>query len=265
MERRVFGASGAVVVVEEFLRGEEASFFAVSSGTDVIPLGAAQDHKTVFDGDRGPNTGGMGAFAPVPRVGATIGARIMETIVRPTIAALAGDRAPYRGVLFVGLMLTADGPKVIEFNCRLGDPECQVLLARAAGDVVPLMEAAARGEALPGDPGTPPDSAVCVNLASGGYPGSYRTGVRIAGVEAAEAKPGVRVFHAGTALDGEGRLVTAGGRVLGVTAVGPTLEVAVARAYDAVDDVRFDGMHYRTDIGRRPASPAGQEAPAGAR
>ncbi|MBI4637403.1 MAG: phosphoribosylamine--glycine ligase [Candidatus Rokubacteria bacterium] len=250
MERRVFGAAGARVIVEEFLRGEEVSFFALSNGRDAIPLAAAQDHKTVFDDDRGPNTGGMGAYSPVPRVDEAGERALMETIVRPTIRALAREGAPYRGVLFVGLMLTAEGPKVVEFNCRFGDPECQAILPRAQEDLVPLLAAAARGEDLPARTAWRPDAAVCVALASGGYPGEYRTGLPIEGIEAAESVPGVHVFHAGTARR-DARLVTAGGRVLGVTAVAPEIRGAIAAAYAAIARIRFEGMHYRRDIGRK--------------
>ena len=249
MERRAFGASGATVVVEEFLRGEEISFFAVANGTDVVPLAVAQDHKTVFDDDRGPNTGGMGAYCPVARVDAALARHIMDTIVSPTIRALALEGAPYRGVLFTGLMLTAEGPKVIEFNCRFGDPECQAVLAASIDDVLPLLLAAARGDALPAPPRIA-GHAVCIAVASGGYPGAYRTGLPIDGIDAAERREGVRVFHAGTA-ERDGKLVTAGGRVLGVTATAGDLATAVARAYAAVGDVHFEGMHFRRDIGRK--------------
>jgi len=249
MERRAFGRAGTTVVIEEFLRGEEVSFFAVANGSDVVPLAVAQDHKTIFDDDRGPNTGGMGAYCPVARVDGALTRQIMETIVTPTIRALAAEGAPYRGVLFAGLMLTADGPKVIEFNCRFGDPECQVILAAADGDVVPLLLEAARGARLP-EPGGAGRHAVCVTLASGGYPGPYPTGLPIDGIDAAEAREGVRVFHAGTA-ERNGKLVTAGGRVLGVTATAADLATAVARAYTAVGDVTFEGMHFRRDIGRK--------------
>src|SRR5437899_2818442 len=194
--------------------------------------------------------GGMGAHSPVASFDAAMERRVMETIVRPTIAALAKVGAPYRGVLYVGLMLTAEGPKVLEFNCRFGDPECQALLVRAPGDLVPLLVAAAHGGSWPEVGGWPALASVCVVLASGGYPGKYRTGVTIDGVEAAEARPGVRVFHAGTALR-DGRLVTEGGRVLGVTAVGDDLATAIARAYGAIGEIRFEGMHYRSDMGRR--------------
>jgi phosphoribosylamine--glycine ligase len=249
MEERVFGQAGATVVIEEYLRGEEVSFFALANGEEALALGAAADHKAVFDGDRGPNTGGMGAYAPVPGFDA-LEEQVMDTIVRPTIAALAKEGAPYRGVLFVGLMLTADGPRVLEYNCRFGDPECQVLVSRLADDLLPLLVAAARGEALPARVRWRPESAVCVNLVSGGYPGRYPTGLPIEGLERAEAVEGVRVFHAGTA-EREGRLVTAGGRVLSVTATAPRLAEAVRRAYAAAACISFAGVHYRRDIGRR--------------
>ncbi|MBI4593708.1 MAG: phosphoribosylamine--glycine ligase [Candidatus Rokubacteria bacterium] len=250
MERRVFGEAGTTVVVEELLTGDEVSFFAVSNGRDVVAVGAARDHKTVFDDDRGPNTGGMGAYSPVPRVDPALEARILDTIVRPTIAALAAEGAPYRGVLFAGLMLTAAGPKVIEFNCRFGDPECQALVVRVEDDLVPVLLAAARGEPLPERLAWGGRAAVCVTLASGGYPGRYATGLAIDGVDAAETVPGVRVFHAGTA-ERDGKLVTAGGRVLGVTATAPSLPETIARAYEAVARISFEGMHYRRDIGHQ--------------
>jgi phosphoribosylamine--glycine ligase len=249
MEERVFGTAGLTVVVEEFLRGDEISFFALANGVDAVALGVAQDHKTVFDGDRGPNTGGMGAYSPVPGFDAALERRVMDTIVRPTITALAREGAPYRGVLFVGLMLTTDGPKVLEYNCRWGDPECQVIMTRVDEDIVPLLLAAAKGAALPARVAWKPDPAVCVNLVSGGYPGRYATGLSIAGVESA-ALDGVHVFHAGTA-ERDGRLVTAGGRVLGVTATGRDVRDAIARAYAAVGTITFEGVHYRRDIGYR--------------
>jgi phosphoribosylamine---glycine ligase len=250
MERREFGASGATVVIEEFLVGEEVSFFVLVSGREVTPLAAAQDHKAVFDGDRGPNTGGMGAFSPVASFDAAMQARVMATIVRPTVTALAIEGAPYSGALFVQLMLTREGPKVIEFNCRFGDPECQSILARFQGDMLPLLLTVARGEAIPADVGWTASVAVCVAATSAGYPGEYERGMPITGLETAERRSGVRVFHAGTA-ERDGRLVTWGGRVLGVTAVAPALDGAVESAYAALGDIHFEGMHYRTDIGRR--------------
>jgi phosphoribosylamine---glycine ligase len=250
MERREFGAAGASVVIEEFLHGQEVSFFVAVSGRQVLGLDAAQDHKTVFDDDRGPNTGGMGTFAPVTVFDAGTQARTMASIVEPTINALADEGAPYEGVLFVQLMLTKEGPKVVEFNCRFGDPECQTIMARMEDDLVPLLAAVARGERLPSSWTPPRRASVCVAIASGGYPGKYETGREISGVVDAGALPGVQVFHAGTARR-DGALVTAGGRVLGVTAVADTLPDAITRAYEGVRLIRFEGMHYRTDIGRR--------------
>lgn len=251
MERKAFGAAGARVVVEEFMVGQEVSFFSLANGGDALALAAAEDHKAVFDGDRGPNTGGMGCYSPVAAFDEALEKRVMETIVRPTLAALAREGAPYRGVLYTGLMLTAEGPKVVEFNCRFGDPECQALVVRAPGDLVPFLLAAGRGDAWPASHAWPPQVAsVCVNIASRGYPGRYTTGHPIHGVDAAEARPGVHVFHAATAMSG-GTLVTAGGRVLGVTAVAESLEAAIAAAYGGVREISFEGMHYRTDVGRR--------------
>jgi phosphoribosylamine--glycine ligase len=249
-EERAFGASGLTVVVEEFLEGEEASFFALADGAAVIALAGAQDHKTVFDGDRGPNTGGMGAYSPAPVLDDAMQERVMAEIVRPVVAAMAKEGAPYTGVLYVGLMITREGPKVIEFNCRFGDPECQVIVPRLAGDLLALLHAAATGQGLPTTLAWSPQASVCVVMASGGYPGPYETGRPIAGVEAAAGLADVNVFHAGTALE-SGRLVTAGGRVLGVQALGDDVASAIRRAYAGVERIRFDGAHYRRDIGAR--------------
>jgi phosphoribosylamine---glycine ligase len=248
LEARAFGDSGLTVVIEEFLVGEEASFFALSDGTGVLPLVAAQDHKTVYDGDRGPNTGGMGAYSPAPVMDAGMQERVMREIVRPTIAAMAEEGAPYTGVLFVGLMITREGPKVIEYNCRFGDPECQAILPRLEDDLLALLLATATGKGLPTALAFSPRSSVCVVMTSAGYPGAYETGRAITGVEAAAGLPGVNVFHAGTALAG-GALVTAGGRVLGVQALGADVAAAIRTAYAAVERIRFDGAHYRRDIG----------------
>jgi phosphoribosylamine--glycine ligase len=249
LERAEFGEAGRTLVVEEFMRGEEASFFALVGGTEILPMAAAEDHKAVFDGDRGPNTGGMGSFSPVARVDAAMETRILDEIVRPVARALATEGAPYHGVLYVGLMLTETGPKVVEFNCRFGDPECQVLMVRAVDDLVPALLAVARREPLPKRLAWSDDAAVCVNLVSGGYPGPYAVGRPITGIEDAETER-VRVFHAGTA-EADGRLVTAGGRVLSVTATAASLPEAIARAYAAVEHIAFDGMHFRRDIGTR--------------
>lgn len=250
LEERAFGQSGEQIVVEEFLVGEEASFFALTDGEGALFLGTAQDHKTVFDDDRGPNTGGMGAYSPAPIVDEQLGAQVMKTIVRPTVGAMAAEGRPYRGVIYAGLMLTRPGPKVLEFNCRFGDPEHQVIMVRLQDDLLPLLYAVARGEKLPTAVRWRPEAAVCVVLASGGYPGPYQTGKAIAGVEEAERLPGVTVFHAGTALSDD-QLVTAGGRVLGVTALGADIPVAIGKAYEAVGKICFEGIHFRKDIGKK--------------
>jgi phosphoribosylamine---glycine ligase len=247
-EERAFGAAGLTVVVEEFLEGEEASFFALADGAAVLPLAGAQDHKTVFDGDQGANTGGMGAYSPAPVLDEAMQERVMAEIVRPVIAAMAKEGAPYTGVLYVGLMITREGPKVIEFNCRFGDPECQAIVPRLAADLLALLQAAATGRGLPTTLAWSPQPSVCVVVASGGYPGPYQTGRPIAGVEAAAGLADVNVFQAGTALE-SGRLVTAGGRVLGVQALGDDVTSAIRRAYAGVERIRFDGAHYRRDIG----------------
>jgi phosphoribosylamine---glycine ligase len=250
LERRVFGSAGARVVVEEYLEGEEVSYFALTDGERICPLGEAQDHKAVFDGDRGPNTGGMGAYSPAPVVDTGLAREIVDRIIRPTVRAMAAEGCPYRGVLYAGLMLTREGPQVLEFNARFGDPEAQVLMPRLAGDLLPLCRAAAEGSSLPEAVQWRPEAAVCVVLASGGYPGTYETGHPITGLQAAAARPGVTVFHAGTVLR-DGQVVTAGGRVLGVTALGADIPAAIAAAYRAVADIQFAGMHFRRDIGGR--------------
>lgn len=250
MIKKIFGAAGETVVIEECLEGEEASFFALTDGRQVLPLDAAQDHKAIFDGDRGPNTGGMGAYSPTPSVSGALADEVMEKIVNPTVRALAEAGHPYRGVLYAGLMLTASGPKALEFNARFGDPETQPLLLRIEDDLLPLLHATATGDPLPKSVRFSRKAAVCVVVASGGYPGEYATGKPISGIEAAQAIPGVVVFHAGTTMR-DGQLLTAGGRVLGVTALGRTIGDAITQAYEAVSKIHFDGMHYRSDIGRR--------------
>lgn len=250
LEEKVFGRAGESVVVEEFLMGAEASVFALTDGEFVLPFGAAQDHKTVFDDDRGPNTGGMGAYAPPPIVTEPVMQEVMERIIRPTVLAMAQEDRPYRGVIYAGLMLTAEGPKVLEFNCRFGDPELQPIMLRLVDDLLPLLHAVARGEELPKTVSWRSEAAVCVVLASGGYPGEYATGKAISGIEEAETVEGVTLFHAGTALR-DGRPVTAGGRVLGVTALGQDILTAINRAYEAVGRISFEGMHFRKDIGRK--------------
>jgi phosphoribosylamine--glycine ligase len=258
LEERAFGRAGERVVVEEFLEGEEASFFALTDGERVLPLGAAQDHKTVFDDDQGPNTGGMGAYSPPPVLDARVQDEVMKQIVIPTVNAMAAVGRPYRGVVYAGLMITRQGPKVLEFNCRFGDPETQVVLPRLDADLLPLLAAVARGEGLPASVAWRSDAAVCVVMASGGYPGEYETGKPIAGIEEAEAIPDATVFHAGTRMQ-DGTLVTAGGRVLGVTARGRDIPVAIERAYEAAGRICFEGMHYRKDIGRKALGRLGRQ------
>jgi phosphoribosylamine--glycine ligase len=250
LERRIFGEAGARVVVEEYLEGEEVSVFALTDGRTVCPMASAQDHKAAFDDDRGPNTGGMGAYSPAPVLDPALERQVVETVIEPTIRGMASEGRSYRGVLFAGLMLTPAGIRVLEYNVRFGDPECQVLMLRLVDDLLPLCQAVAEGRGLPSSLTWRPEAAVCVVLASGGYPGTYPTGLPIDGIERAETYADVTVFHAGTARR-EGRLTTAGGRVLGVAARGSDLPAAVARAYAAVEEIRFEGMHYRRDIGHR--------------
>ena len=254
MSDRRFGAAGDRVVLEEFLVGEEASYFVIADGTRGMPLGSAQDHKRIFDDDRGPNTGGMGAFAPTPRLSAAIEQRVLDEIVSPVLSGMAAEGAPFRGFLYVGLMLTADGPRVVEFNVRFGDPEAQVLLPCLGEPLSPLLLAAARGE-LPARRVTLGDGcAVGVVLASRGYPESSESGRVISGLAEAEAT-GALVFHAGTAAAG-GRVVTSGGRVLTVVGRGDDYPQAIAQAYRAVSHIHFDGLQYRRDIGRKALGPA---------
>ena len=252
-EERSFGAAGSTLVVEDFLEGREASVFAVSDGERFVLLAPAQDHKRVFDADQGKNTGGMGAFAPTPFVTGTLLNRISLEIIRPTLDGMASEGTPYKGCLYVGLMLTADGPRVIEYNCRFGDPETQVVLPLYPGNLAELLYNAASGTLEEGGgEGVWVGAAACVVLASGGYPDAYETGKAIHGLEKAGSMPDVSVFHAGTKLEG-GRIVTAGGRVLAVTAVDAEgeLSAAIARAYEAVREISFEGMHFRNDIGRK--------------
>jgi phosphoribosylamine--glycine ligase len=260
MRRKAFGAAGERVLIEECLEGEEASFLAFSDGERLLPLPSSQDHKQVYDGDRGPNTGGMGAYSPAPVVTQAVERRLMEEVMLPTIRGLAAEGTPYRGVLYAGVMISAGRPRVLEFNCRFGDPETQPLLMRLESSLAEVMLAAASGDLSGVKPKWRRQSAVCVVMASGGYPGPYPKGKVITGLARAEQVPGTAVFHAGTALK-EGKVVTSGGRVLGVTSLGEGLPEAVSRAYEAVSRIRFAGAHYRTDIGakalrrKRPASP----------
>ncbi|MDO8434331.1 MAG: phosphoribosylamine--glycine ligase [Candidatus Binatus sp.] len=263
MDLRRFGAAGNRVVIEEFLTGEELSFFALCDGENAIALGSAQDHKAIFDGDRGPNTGGMGAYSPVPQFGAELEARIMREVISPTLAAMNARGTPFRGVLFAGLMIDGDQINVIEFNARFGDPECEALMMRFDGDLAATLLAAAEGKLTEASFRLSPRSAVAVVMASGGYPGEYAKGVEIADLDRIEGnapseiktkwalnKIRVKVFHNGTAIR-DGRLVTDGGRVLTVTAMAPKLAAAVDAAYQAAEMIRFEGRHFRRDIAGR--------------
>ena len=250
MRWRTFGEAGARLVIEEFLVGEEVSFMALTDGETVLPLASSQDHKRAFDGDTGPNTGGMGAYSPAPVLTPALHARIMDEIMAPVVRALAERKIVYTGVLYAGLMITADGPKVLEFNCRFGDPECQALLMRFTGDLAAVMEAAADGRLAGTELSWDERAAVCVVLAAGGYPGNYERGKAISGLETLRDWRDGMVFHAGT-MRRDGQVVTNGGRVLGVTALGADVTAAVAEAYRAVDRISWDGMHCRRDIGRR--------------
>jgi phosphoribosylamine---glycine ligase len=244
------GEAGAEVVVEEFLTGEEASFFALCDGETAIPLAAAQDHKRALDGDQGPNTGGMGAYSPAPVMTAEMTRRTMDEIVLPTVAAMKAMGTPYKGVLFAGLMITADGPKLIEYNARFGDPETQVLMLRLMSDLVPALLACCDGMLRSFDLRWYPDAALTVVMAAKGYPGSYAKGSVIEGLDAAAAVEGVEIFHAGTKSEG-GRILANGGRVLDVSALGKTVGEAQRRAYQAIDRIRWADGFCRRDIGFR--------------
>jgi phosphoribosylamine---glycine ligase len=249
---RAFGAAGDTVVLEEHLEGREVSVLAVTDGRTVIPLAPAQDFKRALDGDQGPNTGGMGAYSPVPFVDAGTAKRIRTEILEPTVAALRAEGIDYRGVLYAGLMLTEDGPKVLEFNARFGDPETQAVLPRIEGDLAEILLACAEGDLGGRAPAWTDEACVTVVLASGGYPGEYRTGIPIEGLEEAGKSDKVQVFHAGTARR-DGKVTTAGGRVLAASALGKDLADARRRAYEACGLISFEGRHLRTDIAEEAA------------
>ncbi len=247
---KIFGESGNRVVIEEFLEGEEASFMAITDGKNVLPLATSQDHKPIFDGDKGPNTGGMGAYSPAPVVTPRLFNKIMDEIIRPTIDAMAKEGCPYKGVLYAGLIIKDGKAKVLEYNCRFGDPEAQPILMRLNTDLVDVIEAAIEGRLNEIELSWDDRAALCVVLASKGYPGSYEKGKVIYGLDEVEKMEDVVVFHAGTAKD-NGNYVTAGGRVLGVTALGSDIKKAIDKAYEAVKKISWDGMYYRTDIGKK--------------
>lgn len=243
-----FGDAGNEIVVEQFMVGEEASFFALCDGGNALPLATAQDHKAVFDGDRGPNTGGMGAYSPAPVVTPEMETYIMETIIVPTVAGMKAEGAPYQGVLFAGLMITADGPQLLEFNVRFGDPECQALIPRLKSDLLTAMVATSDGQLDHLDLRWSEAAALTVVMASKGYPGTYKKGSEIGGLEAAETQESIIIFHAGTTSK-NGKILASGGRVLGVTALGGDVMEAKARAYKAVDAIEWTEGFCRRDIG----------------
>jgi len=248
MVQKRFGRAGSRIVVEERLAGREASFFVLSDGERFVELATCQDYKRALDGDAGPNTGGMGTYSPSAYLTEELRGVIVDTIVRPTIAGMAAEGSPYRGVLYVGVMLTSEGPKVLEYNARFGDPETQVLMPRLDGDWLDLLHASATGRLDECSPRWKPGAAVCVVMASGGYPGAYEKGAPITGLERAEAMDGVCVFHAGTTTAPDGGCVTSGGRVLGVTAVGGGLAEARDRAYEATSAITWKDERHRADI-----------------
>lgn len=246
--QKEFGTAGTQLVIEEKLEGQEASILAITDGKTILPLPAAQDHKPAFDGDTGPNTGGMGAYCPTPMVDDSMMAWIEENVLVPTVHAMKRNRKPFQGVLYAGLMLTPTGPKVLEYNCRFGDPECQPLLMRLKSDLVDILEAVVDGNLDAIEiPQWDPRPAICVVMASQGYPGEYATGQVIDGIDAADELPDVKIFHAGTKLV-DGKVVASGGRVLGVTALGDSIPLAKLNAYTAVQKVRWAGSWCRKDI-----------------
>jgi phosphoribosylamine--glycine ligase len=258
MISRKFGASGERVVIEECLEGEEASIIVIADGENVIPLATSQDHKRIFDDDKGSNTGGMGAYSPAPIVTPELEHRIINEIIMPIVKGMANDNAPYKGVLYAGIMVTDHGPKVLEFNVRFGDPETQAIFPRLKSDLVDLIEHAIDGNLKGITPLWDNRSCVCVVMASGGYPGEYEKGKEIKGLDEAEKMRDIVIFHAGTkraqehtSTGAQVKYVTDGGRVLGVTALGNNIESAIKKTYEAVSQIRFEDMHFRRDIGRR--------------
>ncbi len=250
MVEKIFGSAGSRVVVEEYLVGEEASYVAFTDGKTILPMASSQDHKAIFDGDQGPNTGGMGAYSPAPVVTDKVHERILEKILRPVIYGMGEEGRPYRGVLYAGLMIHEGHPKVLEFNARFGDPETQPVLMRMKGDIVPILEACMKGALSRHKIEWDNYASVCIVMASRGYPGDYEKGKIIEGLKEVSRMERVVVFHAGTTLR-DGRVVTNGGRVLGVTGSGEDIPRAIERAYQAVKKISWDGAHYRTDIGQR--------------
>ncbi len=261
MEEGLFGEAGKAVVIEEFLEGPELSILAITDGQTIMPLEPAQDHKKAFEGDEGPNTGGMGAVSPVPIANQRTRRQVESQVLIQAVHALNREDRPYSGVLYAGLMITTAGPRLLEFNCRFGDPEAQPLMLRLKSDLVPILHATARGRLEEVDPPEwDPRHAICIVACSEGYPGSYEKGFPIEGLGNVEEGEDLAVFHAGTSRDQEGQVVTAGGRVLGVTALGETLEAARKKALDALEKIRFQGMWFRKDIGKGAQFPGGRKS-----
>ena len=254
MREKVFGEAGNKVVVEECLTGEEASYIAFTDGKAILPMASSQDHKAALDGDQGPNTGGMGAYSPAPVVTEEVHERILEKILRPMIQGLGEEGRPYKGALYAGIMIQNGHPRVLEFNARFGDPETQPALMRMRGDIVPILEACIHGNLSKLRIEWDPRTAVCVVMASGGYPGDYEKGKIIKGLDEVSRMKGIFVFHAGTAGNGD-QIVTNGGRVLGVTGLGEGIEKAIDRTYEAVKKISWEGVHYRKDIGYKALMP----------
>ena len=250
MVQKCFGPAGCRVVIEECLVGEEASFIGISDGQNFLAMASSQDHKRVFDNDLGPNTGGMGAYSPAPVIDAQMFQEAIAAVMLPTIQGMKQEGREYRGALYAGLMITREGPKVLEYNCRFGDPETQPLLFRLKSDLLPFLAASAQGSLKGMNFEWHPEPAVCVVMASGGYPGSYQKGLEISGIEKANQLDRTYVFHSGTAKK-DGKVVTSGGRVLGVTSRGKDIPSAIQAAYQAVSLIKFSGAHYRTDIGKK--------------
>jgi phosphoribosylamine--glycine ligase len=250
MKDNAFGDAGSKIIVEDCLEGEEASFMVFTDGVTIVPMVSSQDHKRVFDGDKGPNTGGMGAYSPAPVITMELETVVMEKIMRPVINGMKAEGIKYKGILYAGLMIKDGIPNVLEFNCRLGDPETQPVLSRLDTDLVDIAIAIADEKLSELDIQWKDDASVCVVLASGGYPGAYEKGKIISGLDSVKAMRDVTVFHAGTSFDGDS-IVTNGGRVLGVTAIGSDIAAAKKKAYEAIEGINFEGMHYRKDIADR--------------
>ncbi|MDD5006241.1 MAG: phosphoribosylamine--glycine ligase [Candidatus Omnitrophica bacterium] len=250
MENKIFGDAGNQVIIEECLTGEEASILAFCDGINFIPLASSQDHKRIFDNDQGPNTGGMGAYSPAPVISPKLMKEILNKIIKPVVDEMSKIGCPYKGLLYAGIMITKDGPKTLEFNVRFGDPETQVILPRLRTDLVKVMQAVIDGALDTIKLSWSKDSCVCIVASSGGYPGEYQKGKEISGLNDLKGRKGVMVFHAGTKSD-NGKIVTSGGRVLGVTALGKDIRDAINNSYQAIEKIKFEGMHFRKDIGAK--------------